>query len=72
MGKDKKKVKASADVRFPRKSGTGNESSRSVIGMSPFPKKGGTGGKFTWSGDPQKSAEPEFLANPADVSLELS
>ncbi len=58
MGKDKKKLKPNADVRFPRKSGTG---------INPFPKKGGTGGKFTWTGDVRKTAEPDFMSDPNDV-----
>ena len=68
MGKDKKKIKPSADVRFPRKSGTGTSRFSSLlIGVSQFPKKGGTGGKFTWSGDLTKNPEPEFMSNPGDV-----
>ena len=65
MGKDKKKVKASADVKFDKKSGTGSFAGWDVgIGIDKDPKKGGAGGKFTW-GDDKKGEVPEI--DPKDV-----
>ncbi|KAK9266628.1 hypothetical protein L1049_022023 [Liquidambar formosana] len=50
--------KAGRDVRKDRKSGTG---------MSGSPKKGGHGGKFTWSGDGYSPAEIGFQREALDV-----
>ena len=38
---------------------------KSASGMSGEPKKGGHGGKFTWSGDQRYSDEGEYMNNGA-------
>ena len=68
MGKDKKKVKASAGVRFDKKSGTGTKLySLLLLGIDKDPKKGGAGGKFTW-GD-EKKGEADIKLDPTDVRV---
>lgn len=50
-GSSKGHPKSGQDVRKDRKSATG---------MSGSPKKGGHGGKFTWSGDCNSLADVQF------------
>uniref|UniRef100_A0A0A0LWP4 Programmed cell death protein 4-like n=1 Tax=Cucumis sativus TaxID=3659 RepID=A0A0A0LWP4_CUCSA len=60
MKKSEKSSKPSgkSEVRKDRKSATG---------MNGSPKKGGHGGKFTWSGDGYSPAEIGFKAEVMDV-----
>ena len=53
----KNSPKSGQDVRKDRKSATG---------MNGSPKKGGHGGKFTWSGDGNSHAEVEFRNGAVD------
>ncbi|KAL8094003.1 hypothetical protein AgCh_035765 [Apium graveolens] len=52
--------KSSSNFKATGKSGNDNRKDRqSSTGVTGSPKKGGHGGKFTWSGD--KHAELEFI-----------